>query len=61
MGGSCFDPTDNATMYQLRAELAVNNSAFVAANWSASDPDVWGGYDGVNSVQCDANGRVTRL
>ena len=59
--GSCFDPTDNATMYQVRAELAVNNSAFVSANWSASDPDNWGGTSGVNTIQCDVYGRVTQL
>ena len=61
MGQSCFDPTDNATMYQLRDELAVNNSAFVAANWSASDPDNWGGIWGGITVICDGNGRVTQL
>ena len=61
MGQSCFDPTDNATMYQVRDELAVNNAAFVAANWSASDPDNWVGYSNDNTVVCDGFGRVIFL
>ena len=59
--GACFDPTDNATMYQVRAELAVNNSAFVATYWTGNDPNNWAGWAGASTVQCDGSGRVTHL
>ena len=61
VSGVCNDTADNATMQELRSALNVSNAAFIAANWSGSDPDSWGGYAAGNAVECDGLGRVTRL